>query len=78
MTERVLIFNDKMYQNNLTVEPLLELVEALAVLGQQPHHLCDDGLNGHVVGFQEAEPVPDPLADLVNAHIAALVGDLCG
>ena len=45
---------------------------------QQPHHLCDDGFDGHVVGFQEAETVPDPLADLVNAHIAALVGDLCG
>ena len=63
---------------DLPVEPLLQLVEAVAVLRQQPHDLRHDGLNGHVVGFQEAEPVPDPLADLVNAHIAALVGDLCG
>ena len=61
---------------DLTVEPLLELVEALAVLGQQPHHLGDDRLNGHVMGFQETEAVLDPFAHLVNAHIAALVGDL--
>ena len=63
---------------DLTVEPLLELVEALAVLGQQPHHLGDDRLNGHVMGFQETEAVLDPFAHLVNAHIAALVGDLSG
>ena len=63
---------------DLPVEPLLELVKVLAVLGQQPHDLGDNGLNGHIVGLQEAEAVLDPLAHLVNAHIAALISDLRG
>ena len=63
---------------DLTIEPLLKLVETVAALGQQPHHLGDDGFNGHIVGFEEAEAVLDPLSDLVNAHVAALVGDLGG
>ena len=38
---------------DLPIEPLLKLVEAVAVLGQQPHHLGDDGFNGHIVGIYE-------------------------
>ena len=63
---------------DLPVEPLLQLVKAVAVLRQQPHDLRHDGLNGHVVGLEEAEAVLDPLAHLVDAHIAALVSDLGG
>lgn len=63
---------------DLPVEPLLQLVEAVAVLRQQPHDLRHDGLNGHVVGLEEAEAVLDPLAHLVDAHVAALVSDLGG
>ena len=62
---------------DLPVEPLLQLVKAVAVLRQQPHDLRHDGLNGHVVGLEEAEAVLDPLAHLVDAHIAALVSHLC-
>ena len=61
---------------DLPVEPLLQLVEAVAVLRQQPHDLRHDGLNGHVVGLEEAEAVLDPLAHLIDAHVAALVSDL--
>ena len=63
---------------DLPVEPLLQLVKAVAVLRQQPHDLRHDGLNGHVVGLEEAEAVLDPLAHLVDAHVAALVSDLGG
>ena len=63
---------------HLTVEPLLQLVEAVAVLGQQPHALGDHGFDGHVMGFQEAESVLHPLAHLVHAHVAALIGHLRG
>ena len=63
---------------DLPIEPLLELVEALAVLGQKPHDLGDDSFDGHIVGLEEAEEVLDPLSHLVDDHIAALVGDLRG
>ena len=63
---------------DLPVESLLQLVEAVAVLRQQPHDLRHDGLNGHVVGLEEAEAVLDPLAHLIDAHVAALVSDLGG
>ena len=63
---------------DLPVEPLLQLVKAVAVLRQQPHDLRHDGLNGHVVGLKEAEAVLDPLAHLIDAHVAALVSDLGG
>ena len=63
---------------DLPVEPLLQLIEAVAVLCQQPHDLGHDGLNGHIVGLEEAEAVLDPLAHLVDAHVAALVSDLGG
>mgnify|MGYP000264186588 CR=1 FL=1 len=58
---------------DLPVEPLLELVKVLAVLGQQPHDLGDNGLNGHIVGLQEAEAVLDPLAHLGGARGACVV-----
>ena len=58
---------------DLPVKPLLQLVEAIAVLCQQPHDLGHHGLDGHVVGLEEAEAILDPLAHLVDAHIAALV-----
>ena len=58
---------------DLPVEPLLELVKVLAVLSQQPHDLGDNGLNGHIVGLQEAEAVLDPLAHLVDAHVVTCV-----
>ena len=63
---------------HLTVEPLLQLVKAFAVLRQQPHAFGHYGLDGHIVGFQKTEAVLHPLAHLVNAHVAALVGDLRG
>lgn len=63
---------------HLTIEPLLQLVKAFAVLCQQPHAFGHYGLDGHIVGFQKAETVAHPLAHLVYAHVAALIGDLRG
>ena len=39
---------------HLTVEALLQLVKAFAVLRQQPHTFGHYGLDGHIVGFQKA------------------------
>ena len=36
---------------HLTVEPLLQLVKAFAVLCQQPHTFGHHGLDGHIVGL---------------------------
>ena len=36
---------------HLTVEPLLQLVKAFAVLRQQPHTFGHHSLNGHIVGL---------------------------
>ena len=36
---------------HLTVEPLLQLVKAFAVLRQQPHTFGHHGLDGHIVGL---------------------------
>ena len=36
---------------HLTIEPLLQLVKAFAVLRQQPHTFGHYGLDGHIVGL---------------------------
>lgn len=47
-------------------------------LSQYPHQLCHSGLQRHVVSLQQAEFLFDGASNLVNGHIAALVGYLGG
>ena len=45
-------------------------------LSQYPHQLCHGGFQCHVVSLQQAEFLFDGATDLVNGHIAALIGHL--
>ena len=47
-------------------------------LAQDPHELGDGGLQCHVIGLQKSEFLLDGLSNLVNGHVAALIGDLGG
>ena len=47
-------------------------------LPKDPHELCHGGFQGHIVGLDETEGVFDLLADLVDGHVAAFLGDLGG
>ena len=47
-------------------------------LAQDPHELGDGGLQGHVVSLQKPELFLDGLANFVDGHIAAFVGNLGG
>ena len=47
-------------------------------LAEDPHEFGDCGFQGHIVGFDETEGVFDLLADFVDRHVAAFLGDLGG
>ena len=47
-------------------------------LAENPHELAYDGLGRHVKGLQDLWAASDLVADLIHAHIAALVLHLCG
>ena len=47
-------------------------------LPQNPHQLCHRGLQRHIVCLQETEFLFDGTPDLVDRHVAALIGYLSG
>ena len=57
-----------------------QTVDLLRVAGltEDPHELSADGLGGHVEGLQNLRRMPDLIADLIHADVAALVLHLCG
>ncbi len=57
------------------VEQLLESGHVTG-LAQGPHGLGYGGFQGHIVGLDEIKLILHHLSDLIDFHIAALVGDL--
>ena len=58
------------------IEHLTHLIMILR-LPKDPHELCHGGFQGHIVGLDETKGVFDLLADLVDGHVAAFLGNLC-
>ena len=59
------------------IEHLTHLIMILR-LPEDPHELCHGGFQGHIVGLDETEGIFDLLANFVDGHVAAFLGDLGG
>ena len=60
----------------LTREPDQYTLWEILCLAQHPHHFGDRSFQSHVIGFQYGKFLLDHFSNLVDLHIAALMGYL--